>query len=96
MWQLWLNDGSCVSAARAPRPRVVIRLHDGVYATACPIRLLTVLDKYMRKYRPIVVEWKLKPLDALDTLAGLFAAHRTPEHLRSHNGLEFTSQVVQE
>jgi transposase InsO family protein len=58
--------------------------------------MLTVLDEYTRECLAIVVARKLKSDDVLHTLAELFARHGAPEHLRSDNGPEFTSQVVRD
>ncbi|MCL7959776.1 MAG: IS3 family transposase [marine benthic group bacterium] len=93
--RLWLNDGSCVRLRPTHRGHVwsydftMARTHDGR-----PLRMLTVLDEHTRECLAIVVERKLKSDDVLHTLAGLFAKHGAPEHLRSDNGPEFTSQVV--
>jgi len=90
--RLWLNDGSCVRLRPTHRGHVwsydftMARTHDGR-----PLRMLTVLDEHTRECLAIVVERKLKSDDVLHTLAGLFAKHGAPEHLRSDNGPEFTS-----
>ncbi len=65
------------------------RTHDGR-----PLKLLTVMDEYTRECLAIEVERRIRSDDVLDFLAGLFARHGPPEHLRSDNGPEFTANVV--
>jgi putative transposase len=95
--RLWMNDGSCIRLRPTHRGSVwsydftATRTHDGR-----AVRMLTVLDEYTRECLAIVVERKLKSDDVLHCLAELFARHGAPEHLRSDNGPEFTSQVVRD
>jgi transposase InsO family protein len=93
--RLWLNDGSCIRL-RPTYPGSVwsydftmARTHDGR-----PLKLLVVLEEYTRECLAIEVARQIRSDDVLDCLAGLFARHGPPEHLRSDNGPEFTANVV--
>jgi len=95
--RLWLNDGSCVRL-RPSWPNhvwaydfVQDRTHDGR-----TIRMLTVIDEYTRQCLAIKVARRLRHDDVLHVLAGLFARHGPPDHIRSDNGSEFTAIAVRE
>ena len=42
----------------------------------------------------LVVARRLRSIDVLETLAGLFVTHGVPAHIRSDNGPEFTATLV--
>ena len=90
--RLWLNDGSCIRLRPLHKNHVWsydfvnTRTHDGR-----PLKLLTVLDESTRQ-----VARKIRAHDVLEVLADLFARHGPPEHLRSHNGPEFTAKLVRQ
>ncbi len=95
--RLWLNDGSCIRL-RPERPNhvwsydfVQDRTQDGR-----PFRMLTVIDEFTRGCLAIVVARRLRSDDVLQCLSDLFVAHGPPEHIRSDNGPEFTSQIVRD
>lgn len=93
--RLWLNDGSCVRL----RPEhanhvwaydfVMDRTYDGR-----AFRMLNIIDEYTRECLAIVVGRSLKSEDVIEVLADLMVERGVPEHLRSDNGAEFTSQAV--
>ena len=93
--RLWLADGSCVR--RRPTYRhhvwaydfVAERTHDGR-----PVKILAVVDEYSRECLALVVARRLRSIDVLETLAGLFVTHGVPAHIRSDNGPEFTATLV--
>ena len=95
--RLWLNDGSCIRLRPLYRGHVwsydfvASRTHDGR-----ALKLLTVLDEHTRECLAIVVARKIRAHDVLEVLADLFARHGPPEHLRSHNGPEFTAKLVRQ
>ncbi len=93
--RLWLNDKSCIRL-RPSWPNhvwsydlVMDRTHDGKR-----FRMLTVIDEFTKKSLAIVVERQLGSDDVLHCLAGLFAEHGPPDHIRSDNGGEFTAAAV--
>ena len=95
--RLWLNDGSCVRL-RAKRPGhvwsydfVMDRTHDGR-----AFRMLTVIDEFTRQSLAIHVDRKLTSESVLDCISDLFIKHGPPEHIRSDNGAEFTTQAVRD
>jgi len=53
-----------------------------------------VIDEYIRECLTIQVARRLRSGDALYYLADLFADRRTPDHIRSDNGSEFTARTV--
>lgn len=91
------NDGFCVRL----RPRqkghvwsynfVAGRTHDGG-----ALRMLTVIDEYMRECLVIHVQRSLKHDDVLAVLTELFTRHGPPQYTRLHNGSEFIMIAVQE
>ena len=82
--RLWLPDGSCVR--RRPTYRhhvwaydfVAERTHDGR-----PVKILAVVEEYSRECLALVVARRLRSIDVLETLAGLFVTHGVPAHIRS-------------
>ena len=95
--RLWLNDRSCVRL-RPEKPNhvwaydfVLVRTHNGR-----PVRLLTVIDEYTRGCLAIRAQRSIRSADVIETLAGLMADRGVPEHIRSHNGPEFTARAVRE
>jgi len=60
------------------------------------IRMLTVLDEYTRECLSIKVDRKLKTEHVLEELSELFIERGVPEHIRSDNGSEFTSDTLRE
>ena len=93
--RLWLTDGSCVRLRPAHRNHVwaydfvAARTHDGR-----PFRILTIIDEYTRECLAIKVARSIRSDNVLECLADLFVIKGVPEHIRSHNGPEFTARVV--
>lgn len=95
--RLWLNDGSCVRLR--PQWRNHVWSYDFVQGRTSegrPFRMLTVLDEFSRECLAIDVERKLTTEDVLVQLTDLFVRRGVPEHLRSDNGSEFTSEAVRQ
>lgn len=93
--RLWLNDGSCVRL-RPERPRhvwsydfVSAATHDGR-----SLRLLTLIDEYTRGCLGIRVARRLGSQEVIETLAEVMLVQGIPEYLRSDNGPEFVSKVL--
>lgn len=93
--RLWLDDGSCLRL-RPEWPDHVCsddfvehRTHNGRKS-----RMLNVIDEFTRECRAIRVARKLKGLDVIDVLAGLFSLRRAPGHIRPDNGIAFIARSV--
>ena len=93
--RLWLNDGSCVRR-RPERPNhvwaydfVEDRTRDGR-----KLRMLNVVDEFVRECLAIRVSRKLGASDVIDVLFDLFILRGTPGHVRSDNGPEFAATAV--
>jgi putative transposase len=67
------------------------RTHDGQ-----ALRMLTVVDEYMRECLAIRVARRLCSEDVLQQLTELFVARGAPAYLRSDNGPELTATAVRE
>ncbi len=95
--RLYLNDGSCIRLRPCFRNHVWSydfvsdRLHNGK-----KIRMLTVIDEYIRKCLAIRVGSSLKADQVLDTLSDLFMTEGVPDYIRSDNGSEFTAKSLRE
>jgi putative transposase len=95
--RLWFNDGSCIRKRPEYRNHVwaydfvMDRTHDGR-----AMKMLTVIDEYTRECLAIKVNWKLKSMDVIETLADLFIMKGVPAYIRSDNGPEFTAKLVRE
>jgi transposase InsO family protein len=59
-------------------------------------RMLNVLDEFTHECLAIRVARKLKAIDVIDVLSGLFILRGVPAHIRSDNGPEFVAKAVQE
>lgn len=59
------------------------------------LRMLTILDEYMRECHVLWVDRALKAADVLHWLQQAIARHGAPEYLRSDNGSEFIAKIVQ-
>ena len=57
-------------------------------------KILNIIDEYTRECLAILVARKIKTQDVIDLLFHLFIFRGIPEHLRSDNGPEFTSKVL--
>ena len=60
------------------------------------MRLLTIIDEYTRECLAIQAGRSIRSSDVIETLAGLMTAREVPEHIRSDNGREFTTNAVRE
>jgi len=60
------------------------------------LRMLSVLDEWSRELLELEVERSLKAQDVKSVLSRLVEEYGAPEHLRSDNGSEFISKVLQE
>ncbi len=94
--RLWLADGSCVRK-RPAYPNhvwsydfVMDRTKDGR-----PLKLLTVLDEYMRESLAIEVQRRLTSQHVQEVLGELFLARGCPHYIRSDNGPEFIARALQ-
>ena len=58
--------------------------------------MLTLIDEFTRGCLAIKVGRSLRSEDVLDTLEDLFTSRTVPQHIRSDNGSEFTSEKVRE
>ena len=57
--------------------------------------MLNVLDEFTHECLAIRVARKLKAMDVIDVLSGLFILRGVPGHIRSDNGPEFVAKAVQ-
>jgi hypothetical protein len=85
--RLWLNDGSCVRL-KPKHPNhvwsydfVMDRTYDGR-----SMRMLTLIDEYIRECLTIDVARKINAMDVVERLADLFVFRGTPEYIRSPKG----------
>jgi transposase InsO family protein len=93
--RLWLNDGSCIRLR--PEHKDHVWSYDFVAARTSDgraFRILTILDEYTRECLAILVDRRIRCHDVIDQLFKLFIFRRTPEHIRSDNGPEFTAKAV--
>jgi len=86
--RLWLNDGSCIRL-RAERPG-----HVWSYDFVEDITMLNIIDEYSRECLALVPQRRFRSDDVLAVLADLFVEHGSPEHIRSDNGTELTSNAI--
>lgn len=93
--RLWLNDGSCIR--KRPQYRnhvwsydfVQDKTHDGR-----KFRMLTVIDEFSRECLAIRVNRRINSQDVSHTLFRLLLSRGVPDHIRSDNGPEFTSEFI--
>ena len=93
--RLWLADGSCVR--RRPTYRHHVWAYDFVAERTQdgrPLKILVVVDEYSRECLALVVARRLRSINVLETLAGLFVTHGVPAHIRSDNDPAFTATLV--
>ncbi len=95
--RIWLNDGSCVRR----RAEHVDHVWSYDFVHDCtrdgkPLRFLTVVDEYSRECLALEVSRSLKSLDVLECLSELFLSRGAQEFIRSDNGSEFVSGMLQE
>ena len=57
--------------------------------------MLNVVDEFTHECLAIRVDRKLKTIDVIDVLSGLFILRGVPGHVRSDNGPEFVAKAVQ-
>ena len=91
--RLWLNYGSCIRLR--PEHKDHVWSYDFVAARTSDgrgFRILAILDEYTRECLAMVVKRSITSQDVLDQLYLLFLVRGVPEHIRSDNGPEFTSQ----
>ena len=95
--RLWLNVGSFVRLRSERRDHVwaydfvQVRTRDGR-----AVRLLAVIDEYIRECLAIRAGRSIRSSDIIETLAELMTGKGVPEHIRSANGPEFTASTVRE
>ena len=93
--RLWLNDGSCVRLR--PEHRDHVWSYDFVMARIADgrtFRLLNIINEYTREFLAIEVKPKITSYDVIDQLFELFIFRGIPEHIRSDNEPEFTTEAV--
>ena len=93
--RLWLTDGSCIRLR--PEWKDHVWSYDFVHTRTSDgraLRLLTVIDEYSRECLAIEVERRLNSSNVLEVIGELFVSRRTPDHIRSDNGAEFTAKEV--
>ncbi len=94
--RLWLNDGSCIRLRPTHRNHVwsydfvEAQTHDGRR-----VRLLTLIDEFTRECLAIRVARRINSLGVIEALADVMLTKGIPEHIRSDNGAEMTSRIVQ-
>ena len=93
--RLWLGDGSCIRL-RPERANhvwsydfVKAMTHDGR-----ALRILVVIDEYMRECLALRVARRLGSLQVIETLADVMLVRGIPEHIRSDNGPEFIAEEL--
>jgi putative transposase len=93
--RLWLNDGSCIRLRPTHKDHVwsydfiFDRTRDGR-----ALKILTVIDEYTRECLALRAERSMRSEEVLEVLDDLFVRRGIPEHIRSDNGPEMTSEVV--
>ena len=60
-----------------------------------PLKCLSIVDEYTRECLALKMDRSIKSEDVIDTLAELFAMRGVPKCIRSDNGPEFVSKVIQ-
>ena len=91
--RLWLNDSSCIRLR--PRYKNHVWSYDFVMArtpNGKAIRMLTIIDEYIRECLAIEVNRKLNSQNVMHVLSQLFIDHGTPQYIRSDNGPEFLTK----
>jgi hypothetical protein len=68
---------------------VTARTHDGR-----AFRASIIVDEFTRECLSVDVAWQLSGNDVLERSAWLFVTRAVPDHIRSHNGPEFTAKAV--
>jgi putative transposase len=93
--RLWLNDGSCIRLRPTHKDHVwsydfiFDRTRDGR-----ALKILTAIDEYTRECLALRAERSMRSEEVLEVLDDLFVRRGIPEHIRSDNGPEMTSEVV--
>ena len=93
--RLWLNDSSCVRLR--PQFKDHVWSYDFVVARTFEgkaFRMLNIIDEYTRECLAILVKRRITSQDVIDKLFELFIFRGIPEHIRSDNWPEFTSQAI--
>ena len=93
--RLWLNDGSCIRLR--PNHRDHVWSYDFLFdrtRDGRPVKILTVIDEYTRECLALRAERSMRSEEVLEVLDDLFMRRGIPEHIRSDNGPEMTSEVV--
>jgi len=58
--------------------------------------MLNIIDEYSRECLEIRIDRRIKAIDVLYELSELFIERGAPDYLRSHNGSEFTADLVRQ
>jgi putative transposase len=93
--RLWKNDGSCVR--KRPEHKNHVWSYDFVHDRTHDnrsFRILTVIDEFSRESLATEPRRRFTSIDVIEELTNLFILHGRPEHIRSDNGLEFTSKAI--
>ena len=93
--RLWLADGSCVRLR--PEHRNHVRSYEIVYDRARDgrkVRILNVIDEFMRECLASVVERRITSDVVIGTLFDLFISCGAPDYVRSDNGPEFKADAI--
>jgi putative transposase len=93
--RLWLCDGSCIRLRPEHKDHVWSYdfIHDRT-SNGRSIRILTVIDEYTRECLALRAERSIRSEEVLEVLDGLCLGRGVPEHIRSDNGPEMTSDMV--
>ncbi|MDH4291777.1 MAG: IS3 family transposase [Dehalococcoidia bacterium] len=93
--RLWLNDGSCIRLR--PEYEDHVWSYDFMAARTADgraLRIFNIIDEYTRQCLATLVKRRITSEDVIDQLFNLFIFRAIPEHIRSDNGPEFTTQVI--
>lgn len=93
--RLWLSDDPCVRLR--PERKDHVWVYDFVQVGNHDdrgVRLLTVMDEYIRKRLAIRADHRIRSFDVTETLAELMMIRGVPARIRSGNGPDFTARAV--
>ncbi len=95
--RLWFNDGSCIRLR--PKRKDHVWSYDFVMiwlSNGKRYRVLVIIDEYTRECLDLYVAKQITSDCVMTRLFKLFMNRNIPEHIRSDNGSEFTSDRIRE